>query len=362
MKVRINQLIEGCIISKDVTSLTEKPILSKKTVMNEEKIKVLHAFFIKEVEVEATLVNGEPFRPTEIIENQIAYTDVDEDLSKTFSSHYLKSVQEFKKIFHSWQSGSQVEIVKIRKFFIPLLERAVSTPDEIFMLHHYSTKEEYLYHHSVTVGLLSGYLGKKLNYEKGEWIQIAIAGLLSDCGMSKVNPKILEKQTALLPEEYNEIRYHPTHGYKLLHNLPVIREGVKLGVFQHHERIDGSGYPLGISGEKIHPYGKILAVSDVYHAMTSERNYRTKQSPFKVLELIIQDSFGQFDIIVIQALISGIANFSIGTKVKLSNDQIGNIVFVESKSPTRPIVKLDLTGEFIQLSNRRDIFISEILS
>ncbi|MFD1734938.1 HD-GYP domain-containing protein [Bacillus salitolerans] len=360
MKVQINQLQEGCILSTDVTSLTNRPIITKKTVLSKQHIKVLHAFLIREVNIESVLVNGQPFQPGEKSEEY--HEENTEEKATPLISLYLKSVQEFKAYFQSWQSGSQIDIVKIRKFFIPLLERVVNAPSELFMLHHYSTKKEYLYHHSVTVGLLAGFLGKKLNYEKGEWIQVAIAGLLSDCGMAKVHPKILDKQTALLPEEYNEIKMHPTHGYKMLQNLPVIREGVKLGVFQHHERIDGSGYPLGITGEKVHPFGKIIAVADVYHAMTSERNYRSKQSPFKVLELIIQDSFGQFDIPVIQALTSGIANFSIGSKVRLSNNQIGEIVFIESKSPTRPMIKLDLNGEFIQLSKRRDLFIDEIMT
>jgi HD-GYP domain-containing protein (c-di-GMP phosphodiesterase class II) len=359
MKVHINQVREGCILSMDVTSLTNKPIIPKKTVLNKDKINVLHAFLIKEVLVESTLINGDPFLPHEMNVEQEEQFNI--GVTIPFSSLYLKAVQEFKKNFQSWQAGLQVDIVKIRKFFIPLLEISTKTPSEIFMLHHYSTKEDYLYHHSVAVGLLSGFLGNKLNYEKGQWIQIALAGLLSDCGMAKVDAKIFNKQIALLPEEYNEIRLHPTHGYKMLLNLPVIREGVKLGVFQHHERIDGSGYPLGISGEKIHPFGKIIAVADVYHAMTSERTYRSKQSPYRVLELIIQDSFGQFDIQVIQALIAGIANFSIGTMVRLSDRQIAEIVFVESKSPTRPIVKIENSGEFIQLAQRRDLFIDEVL-
>ncbi|WP_246944332.1 HD-GYP domain-containing protein [Bacillus pinisoli] len=359
MKVQVNQLREGCILSMDVTSLTNKPVIPKKTVLTKEKISVLHAFLVNEVSVEPTLVDGSPFRPGEVMGDP--EESQNEDLYLPFSSHYLKTVQDFKKVFQSWQSGSQVDIVKVRQFFIPLLERSIKTPSEIFMLHHYSTKEDYLYHHSVAVGLLSGFIGNKLNYEKGQWIQIAIAGLLSDCGMAKVDPSILNKQTALSPEEYNEIRIHPTHGYKMLLNLPVIREGVKLGVFQHHERIDGSGYPLGINGDKIHPFGKILAVADVYHAMTSERAYRSKQSPFKVLELIIQDSFGQFDIPVIQALTAGIANFSIGTRVKLSDGQVAEIVFIESKSPTRPMVKIESSQEFIQLAQRRDLYIEEIL-
>ncbi|KAA0546011.1 HD-GYP domain-containing protein [Bacillus sp. BGMRC 2118] len=359
MKIPITQLRDGCILSTDVTSLTNKPLIPKKTIINTKHMQLLQAFLINEVQVESTLVNGQPFRPYANVDD-IAVEDENENIS--FTAHYLKSVQAYKKIFLDWQSGSQIDIPKVRKFFIPLLERSLQSGSEIFTLHHYSTKEDYLYHHSVTVGLLSGFLAKKQNYEKGDWMQIALAGLLSDCGMAKISPKILDKQTALLPEEYNEIRYHPTHGYKMLQNLPVMREGVKLGVFQHHERTDGSGYPLGITGEKIHPYGKIIAVADVYHAMTSERAYRSKQSPFKVLEMILQDSFGQFDIKIIQALTAGLANFSIGTKVKLSDGQTGEIVFVESNSPTRPMVKLEGTDEFIQLSNRLDLFIEEIIT
>lgn len=358
LKVKSSQLKEGCILSIGVNSLTSKPIIPKKTILNEELIKVLNAFLVKEVNVEPTLVNGEPFQPEEVIED-------DEDNvvdSQSFFGHYLRSVRQYKNLFKSWQAGSPIEVGKVRSILLPLLTRAVEKPYDIFTLHHYSNKEDYLFHHGVTVGLLSGFIGKKLDYEQGDWIQIALAGFLSDCGMSKVDPKIIAQKSSLTSSQYNEIKQHPAHSYKMLQKISVLKEGGKLGVIQHHERNDGSGYPFGSTEEKLHPFGKIIAVADVYHAMNSERPYRMKQSSFKVLENIIQDNFGKFDIKVVQALTSGLANFSIGTKVKLSNGNSGEIVFIDSSTPTRPMIKLVNSKEIVNLSNNKEIFIEEILT
>jgi HD-GYP domain-containing protein (c-di-GMP phosphodiesterase class II) len=356
MKAYIHQLQKGCILSEDVNSLSSRPIIPKKTVLTNEHIKLLKAFLIKEVHVESMLVNGQPFSP---IENG---NESSKETSILFTSLYLQSVRQFKVHFKSWQAGSQIDIVNIRKFFVPLLESALQVPSEIFKLHHYSTKEEYQFHHSVSVGILAGYLSSKLTEASGEWIQIAIAGLLSDCGMAKISPNILDKKSALSPEEFELIKQHTTHGYKMLQNLDFIRDGVRFGVLQHHERIDGSGYPLGIQGERIHFFAKIISVADVFHAMTSERQYRTKQSPFRVIELMRQVSFGQFELSIIEKLTEGIVTFLTGSKIRLSNNQIGEVIFKEPNNPTRPIVKLEGNNEIISLQKRRELFIEEVIS
>lgn len=215
----------------------------------------------------------------------------------------------------------------VRKFFVPLLTKALSQPKDIFLLNHYSTKQEYLYHHPVSVGVISGFLAKKLNLNKGEVIQIALAGCLSDVGMAKVDKAILEKKGSLTTEEFKEIKNHPLNSYKMLQKSPILKEHVLIAVLQHHERLNGSGYPLKKSGDKIHMYSRIIAVADVYHAMVSERNFRLKQSPYRVLEMIRQDDFGKFDITVLQALTAGIIQFSIGSEVKLSNGFVGTVVY-----------------------------------
>ncbi|UTW70816.1 hypothetical protein KHA80_10490 [Anaerobacillus sp. HL2] len=92
-------------------------------------------------------------------------------------------------------------------------------------------------------------------------------------------------------------------------------------MLQHHEREDGSGYPMAHSSNKIHKFSRIIAVIDIFHAMTSERYYKFKQSPYNVIELIIKDNFGKYDIRVIQMLCSLIANFSMGTRIRLNNGE-----------------------------------------
>lgn len=355
MRVRISQLKEGCILSNDILSLTNKPIIPKKTVLTDEHIHVLQVFLIKDVQVESFLINGEPFTPSEQIE-EIEVVEKE----NTIVEDYLRSVKEYKQLFKSWQASALVEISKVRQIILPLFKRILEQPKELFSLHRYTNREDYIYHHSVMLGLLSGYLGKKLKYSEGDCNHLAIAGLLSDCGMSKIDPKILLKNSSLTLAEYNDVKKHPLYSYRMIEKIPLIKDSVKLAVFQHHERVDGTGYVQGVTGERLHPFSKIVAVADVYSAMTLERPYSNRQSPFKALEEIRRESFGKFDMKVVEALTNGLGNISIGTKIKLSNGQSGEIVFIDKSQPTRPLLKINET-EFLDLKNYREIFIEEII-
>lgn len=361
MRVKIKELQEGCILSEDVISWTNRPIVQKKTVLTNELLEILHAFLIKDVAVERMLVNGTPFIPSELIEEEKESEKESNKKEESFTDYFLQAVQQYKKEFQSWQAGTTVDISKIRNIIIPLIEKSETRSSDLFTLHHLSTENEYLFQHSIAVGLISGFIGKKLNYNKGDIAQLAVAGCLSDCGMAKIPSNILNKKDALTRDEFEEVKQHPTYSYKMIQNATLLRDGAKISIFQHHERLDGSGYPLGEKDQKIHPFAKIIAVADTFHAMTSQRLYRKKQSPFKVLEMIIQDNFGKFDIASIRALQAGIMNFSIGSKVKLSNGQVAEILFIEEKSPTRPLIKLIHSEEIIHLEKNRQLFIDEIL-
>jgi HD-GYP domain-containing protein (c-di-GMP phosphodiesterase class II) len=249
----------------------------------------------------------------------------------------------------------------VRQVILPLVSKLEDHEEEIIKLYLYSKQEEYIYHHSVSVALLSAFLAKKLEYKQGDINQIALTGLLCDCGMAKVSPNIMTKKVTLTESEYKDIKQHPIHSYNLLKSIMTIKEGVKMGVLQHHERIDSSGYPLGVKGEQLHPYSNIVALADTYQAMVSVRPYRSKQSPFKVLEQIIQDDFGKFDLKVVNELKKALIKFSAGTKVKLSNGLEAEIVFVDEQYPTRPIIRFAQTEEIIALKNKGELFIEELL-
>lgn len=359
LRVTLNEIQEGCILSSDVFSKTNRPIIPKNTVITNLHISVLKAFMVVELEVEKTLVNGAPYIPNEIVDIEEEETTTVQHLG--FTDLFLTSVRNYKKEFHSWQSGLPVHIGKIRGLLLPLLEKIDSFQNEIFKLHRFSTKDTYIYQHPVAVGLLSGFIGKKMNLEKGDWLQIALAGCLADCGMAKIDPNILHKTTSLTSLEYNEVKKHPVYSFKMVQNISVLRKEVKIAILEHHERLDGSGYPLGEKEKRIPQYAKIIAIADIFHAMTSERTYRSKQSPYKVLEMIMEDSFGKFDINIIRALSALIINFSTGDKIRLNDGKVAEILFVDEKSPTRPLVKLVDTEEIIQLTKNRHLHIDDVL-
>ncbi|MFA1819621.1 HD-GYP domain-containing protein [Virgibacillus oceani] len=253
-----------------------------------------------------------------------------------------------------------IDMPDIRKHVIPLLERMYDIEEEVYILHRYSRKEEYLYYHSVAVAVLSAYLGMKMDFSKGEWLQIGIAGLLSDSGMAKIDSDILLKTHGLTDIELNEIKKHPTYSYRLVENIPTITHSVKIAVLQHHERLDGSGYPYGLSKGKIHRYARIIALCDMYHAMTSARLYKASKSPFKVIEALQNIKFIKLDPEVVKAFVDSLASFSIGTKVKLSNQLTGEIVFIDHDDPAKPIVRLP-DEQIVSLQQEKSVFIEEII-
>ncbi len=358
LRVRTKFLEEGCILAQDIICMTNNPIMLKKTVITRDLLEVLRAFLVPEVSVEKNLIDGKPFVPKEVIDEEQEVSMA----TTSFSSHYLTAVQTYKRLFKNVQAGSPLDITKVRGFLLPLLDKALENSSEIFQIHHYSTKAEYLYHHAVSVAILSGFIGKKMNLDKGDIVQVALAGCLSDIGMAKISPNILDKKTGLTFTEFEEIRRHPEYGFSMIQKTgnTMVKDTVKIAILQHHERINGTGYPRGNKGQSLHLFSKIVAVADVYHAMTSERVYRKKHSPFKVLEMIMQDDFGKFDLQVINALMSGILNFSIGNRVKLSNGYIGEILFIDSNYPTRPLINIKDNNEIIHLEKRRDLFIEEV--
>lgn len=353
MLVKTTCLVEGCILSKDIFSRTNKPIVSKKTVITNELKETLQAFLIREVSVERTLVNGELFAPKEIVQLEESAATVPET---DFMTVYLDAVQQFKKLFKGWQAGFPVEIAEVRKVFIPLLELGLENKNDVFSTHHYSTKVDYFYHHLVSVGLISGVLAKELGMNRGDIIQVALAGCLSDIGMAKIPQNISEKKNKLSLDEYNEVKRHPSFGYQLIKNSTTLKKTAKLAIIQHHERLDGSGYPSGEKGNNIHQYSKIVGLADVYHAMISERIYRSKQSPYRVIEMLMHDNFGKFDIEVLNSIISRVVQISIGSAVRLSDESKGSVIFMNSRYPTRPVVHLE-SGTLVDLERNRDLFI-----
>lgn len=357
MRVNPNQLETGCILANDISCMANQPLMRKKTVLNEEHIKLLQIFLVDEVDVEAKLANGKIFKPKAVIEKQ---EKVKPAIEESYLDLYLKSVDIYKKLYKGWQAGTKVDILPIRKIILPLIDKVNENKFDLHKVFSLTNEEEYIYHHTVTVSILASYIGKKMGFSRPEEIQLALAGMMADCGMSKILTSIVKKKGPLLEEEFDEIKKHPMYSYQMLKEVPGITEAVLLAVLQHHERNDGSGYPLKLSQQKIHQFSKIISVVDVFHAMISDKPYSSKQSKYKAIEVILE-KFGQFDHKVVQNLTDIILDISIGKSVKLSTGDTGEIIFIEQNAPTRPMIKLK-NGEFLKLIQTKNVYIEEVLN
>ncbi|QFT87080.1 Cyclic di-GMP phosphodiesterase response regulator RpfG [Bacillus sp. THAF10] len=356
MLVRTDQLVEGCILAQEVKALSAKPIMTKRTVLTNQHIEILESFLVEKVEVEAFLSNGQPFNP-----HLLSMLESKPPREDSFLQMYLKATYSYRKMYESWESGAPIDYASVRKTIIPLIEKSLQHDDEVFTLYHYSNEEEYIFHHSVAVALIASAIAQGLGHNKKDVIQVGIAGFLMDCGMSRIDQRIIRNVAVLKKEEFIQIKEHPIFSYQMVSKQPVIQDEIKLAVLQHHERYDKSGYPFGLAEDKLHPYTKILAVADVFHAMTSSRKYRSKQSPFKVVEQLKQETFGKYDLTIVQALILNVCNFSIGNKVRLSNKKNAEIVFIDSTNPSRPMVRELESEKFIALNQEIDIYIEELI-
>ncbi|WHX25573.1 HD-GYP domain-containing protein [Virgibacillus halodenitrificans] len=366
MRVEPTQLVPGCVLIKGVKGKTSKDLIPQKTTLTEEHITVLKKFLVPSVEIAAKLATGEMFEPSSILRQEgpakEKASNIENSTKLSVKDLYNQTVEEFKKLFSGWQNGVPLDLPAVRKLMIPLLERLDEWDNEVFSLSNLAISKDYFYHHCVAVGIISAYIGRKMGYRHGEYLQIGLAGFLSDSGMAKIDSAIIVKKGSLTHAEMASIKKHPTYSYRFVENSSMLTKQVKLAILQHHERMDGSGYPLGLTQKKIHMYARIIAVADQYHAMTCSRPYQDSQSSFHVVEQLQKDQYLKLDPRVVHTFMEGIANFSNGSRVQLSDLRTGEIVFIEPNQPTRPIIKIDGTEELISLQNNPSLYIQAILS
>lgn len=161
-----------------------------------------------------------------------------------------------------------------------------------------------IYHHTVNVMIYSLMIGEKMGFNEKELVRLGSAALMHDVGKLDIPFDILNKTGKLNDEEFHIIKKHSEYGYKRLGKInDPIKMEMSIVAFQHHERLDGSGYPFGLKSEKIHPFSKIVAIADVYDALTEERVYRNRSfSPEEALAILKNGSGNKFDSKFLNAL------------------------------------------------------------
>ncbi|ENH96831.1 hypothetical protein J416_09039 [Gracilibacillus halophilus YIM-C55.5] len=223
--------------------------------------------------------------------------------------------------------------------------------------------DHYVYQHSVNVSLYTIALAQAFQFPTHQIEEIGLGALLHDIGKVFLPQNILNKSGKLTDDEFEIIKKHTEYGFEFLrksHELPLL---IAHCAFQHHERIDGSGYPRGITGNEMHPYAKIMSVADVFDAVTTNRVYRDAMLPHEGLEILYAGADKQFESHIVDAFRRTIALYPNGLTVTLSDNRIGIVARQNHQVNDRPVIRITHHGEEkvstydLDLSKELDIMI-----
>jgi len=200
--------------------------------------------------------------------------------------------------------------------------------------------EGYLYQHSVNVAVLSVIFGVKLGLSQKKLEALAVGSLLHDIGYNFLDYDMLRSKDFIDAEAQKMIHAHPQEGYDYLKDNMDISAHVRLIVLQHHEWMNGKGYPYGILGKEISELAKIVAICDVYDALTSDRPHRKAFDPQEANERMMVASVEQLDPELVSEFVKIIIPYPIGTVVRLTNGEVGVVEEIDLAFPLRPKVKV----------------------
>ena len=267
---------------------------------------------------------------------------------KVVVEKYVGTVSYVKNVFDmAYQFGtvSMTDMMSITKSTVDGLMENYAL---VHVVKNLRGKDDYTYQHSVNVGILAGIIGRWLKMDEERLNTLVLAGMMHDIGKSKIPLEILNKPGKLTTEEFEIMKRHTVEGYKILSTIKGIKEELLLVALQHHERIDGSGYPFGLTGNKIHDFARIIVVADTYDAVTTDRIYQPKRSPLAVMEILDDEMFRKMDARSSLSLLMQVRESLQDKRVVLKDGEEATIIFVGKHGTDDLVVKTD-SGQIINV-------------
>lgn len=278
---------------------------------------------------------------------------------KNYSKEFKQTLESFKNLYTNVRLGKKVVIEEVKDSLEPLVSGILNNNDILGSLRSIEINDEYTFKHSINVSLLSSMIGKWLGYSPNDLMDLSVSALLHDLGKCKIPTEILNKPARLNQVEFEIMKGHSYHGYQLLTDNNQLSQDVLYGILSHHERMDGTGYPNGTKGYNIHEFARIIGIADMFDAMTSNRVYKSKISPFIVAEEMLRESYNHLDVNITSLFLNNIAQFYVGNVVRLNSGDIGEIILVSKYNATRPLVKVE--SKFLDLSKNYEYEIVEVI-
>lgn len=256
-------------------------------------------------------------------------------------------------------------IQELNKIIDDIVDASNTYRDRLYFTTELLGSDMYTYNHSIEVAVLSVLIANSMGFNQVMMHRIGLGAILGDIGKARVPEEILYKKGKLTPDEFNSLKAHTIHGFNMLKECMELTPTTRQIVALHHEKLDGSGYPNGFSGDQIPMTVRIVTMCDIFNAVISDRVYNSRKSIDDALELLRIASVTKLDRDVLLHLNQVVAIYPPGTLVRLTDDRIAMIVKTRKNMPTRPIVRIieggTVVGE-VDLMDELTVFIKESIS
>jgi HD-GYP domain-containing protein (c-di-GMP phosphodiesterase class II) len=277
-----------------------------------------------------------------------------------FKEKYTKFIKLMNEIFDHMRRKETVPYWDFRRLAAVDLYELSQDKTILAKLYQLKSHTDYTSGHAVDTGIIAGVMGSWLKFHPDKIKNLILCGLMHDVGKSQIPKSILEKPGPLTAEERHTVNLHPEYGYDMVKNISDIPVEVKLSILHHHERENGKGYPRKELSCDIHPFAKIVAIADIYDAMTTERCYQKSVSPFAALEALIDAMYVQLDKTFCIALIQNICQTLIGAVVLLSDGTQAVVLRFPYFMSSKPVV-CTKSGKVVDLYTKTKISVVDIL-
>ncbi len=349
------------VVAENVLSIDRQLVMSQGTVLTDNLITKLDLYGILTVFVEdamaesVDIVSAAPEAKAPSYAERVQNSPV----FKKFKADYELNVDNFKDALNNVvERNIELDVNTLLQNALDLIAGGKGQIGILDMLQNMREYDDSTFAHCMNVGLVCNVLATWLKLEPDQIEMATACGLFHDIGKLMIPHAIITKPGKLSPSEYALIQKHPILGYQLLQEQNV-DEQICNAALMHHERNDGSGYPMRLSGNQIDPYARIVAIADVYDAMTAPRAYRDALCPFRVIESFEEDGFQKYDVEYLLTFLENVVNTYIQNRCRLSDGREAEIIFINKEKLSRPMVQCG--KDYVNLADSPNLSIVELL-
>jgi len=312
----------------------------------------------KTKQVEKNSPKNKAVVPTEEEKTKNTNVSLDHEMTKASKLyHEAKELQQ--QIIDDLTQEKTIKIKNVQESTDAIVDSIFRNQDALSCMSRLRLKNDYLVEHALNVSILMTIFCKYLNIEKALIEQIALGAFLHDIGKVLVSDDILNKSGKYTKNEFEEMKKHVSLGIKVLEDTPDISHVVMSMVKEHHERLDGQGYPHQLKGEAISKYGRMIAIVDSYDAMTAERIYKSSMHPIQAFKNLMKEAPDSYDKELVEQFVQCLGLYPVGTLVKLNSGKLGLISQLNKSKPLQPFVRVFYNTRLNQAIAMKEIDLSK---